>query len=264
MLITSLGFRPKMTNVFYSLMIGYLANLAFPRLGEISRCGTLGKKETIPFNILLGTVIAERFIDLIMLVLCVLIAVSIEAETLGRLTLKYVLTPAKLQLAPLMNSFFLWLILFIVILCSIVLYKIIDKNSFPVFYRLKNFLKGILEGIKTFLKVQNSSLFIAHTVFIWLMYFLMTYVCFFALDATSGLSVEAGIFSMAIGGIGMSLPIQGGFGSFHLIVSKGLTIFGIQEADGLAFATIVHSSQTLFVIAVGILSLILLFTSKKV
>ena len=96
------------------------------------------------------------------------------------------------------------------------------------------------------------------------MYFIVTYVCFFSISATSGLDVKAGIFTLAIGGIGMTAPVHGGFGAYHLIVSQGLTLFGIPLADGLVFATIVHTSQTLLVLLMGGISVIYFLKTTSV
>ncbi len=95
------------------------------------------------------------------------------------------------------------------------------------------------------------------------MYFFMSYICFFALPATSGLSLEAGLFVLVVGGMGMSAPVQGGIGAYHLLVSKGLLLYGVAYQHGLAFATLMHTSQTLVVILFGGISFILFTLSQR-
>jgi hypothetical protein len=126
-------------------------------------------------------------------------------------------------------------------------------------------VKGIIEGVKSVRNLRSVPLFLFHTVFIWAMYYLMAYFGFFALQATSGLSWQAAMVVLVAGGIGMSAPVQGGIGTYHLMVSQGLIIYGILKSHGMAYATIMHGSQVLTVIVFGALGYIVLwFDSKKV
>jgi uncharacterized membrane protein YbhN (UPF0104 family) len=104
-----------------------------------------------------------------------------------------------------------------------------------------------------------------HTVLIWFMYFLMSYTCFKALPATAELSWQAGLFVLVVGGMGMAAPVQGGIGAYHLLVSRGLILYGLTLVHGLAFATLMHTSQTLLVILMGGIAMLLvsLKTDKK-
>jgi uncharacterized membrane protein YbhN (UPF0104 family) len=112
-------------------------------------------------------------------------------------------------------------------------------------------------------RLENKWLFVFHSLFIWAMYFLMTYVCFFALPETSGLSPMAGLFIMVIGAIGMTAPVQGGIGVYHLLVSEGIILYGLTPDDGITFATLVHSGQTLLLVLLGGISMIYLFFFTK-
>ena len=111
--------------------------------------------------------------------------------------------------------------------------------------------------------MKNNWKFIAHTIFIWTMYFIVSYVCFFSIPATSKLSPQDGLFIFAVGGMGMTAPVQGGFGIYHLLVSQALTLLGISLSDGLVFATIVHTSQTLLVLLMGGISVIYFLNPNK-
>jgi uncharacterized membrane protein YbhN (UPF0104 family) len=106
-------------------------------------------------------------------------------------------------------------------------------------------------------------LFVFHSVFIWVLYFLSAYVCFFALPATNGLGLGPALFILTLGGLGMSAPVQGGIGVYHLLVSQGLMLYGLSQQDGLAFATLLHSMQIVMIVVLGSISLFLLFLERK-
>jgi len=136
-------------------------------------------------------------------------------------------------------------------------------KSKAIFEKINLLLKGVADGIKSIAKMKNKSLFIFHTLFIWVMYFFASYLCFFALDSTSMLDAKAGLFILVIGGLGMSAPVQGGIGAFHFIVSRGLMLYGISETEGIVYATIVHGYQTILVIALGAIGFFVLIATGK-
>jgi uncharacterized protein (TIRG00374 family) len=265
MLIIPLGYKPKLSSTLYSLMAGYLANLAIPRIGEISRCSALSQAEKIPFNVLVGTVIVERGLDLVLLLITILCAASIEYDTLGSFITENLINPFYGKASFLLNSS-LFIGSIVLVFVSLLIFTIVifkKQNQSPLFNKIAGLIKGVVKGLQSVGKMKNKGLFIAHTLFIWVMYYFVTYACFFSFQPTSELGFKAGMFTLAIGGLGMTAPVQGGIGAYHLVVSKGLTLFGINEADGLAYATIVHTSQTLFVLLMGGLSLIMLFIISK-
>jgi glycosyltransferase 2 family protein len=264
MLLEPLGYKPGLSNTFNSMMVGYLANLAIPRLGEITRCTILVQKEKIPFNILFGTVIVERAIDLIMLILSLVLASLLELNLIGDFIFREIIDPVYNKLLSFYNPFVSLIVIIIVLLFAGAGYFILKKSEktsgiLPAFIKQ---ISGLTDGIKSVFKMKNTGLFFIHTIFIWIMYFFMSYVCFFALDETSDLGFKAGVFILAIGGIGMAAPVQGGIGVYHLLVQKGLLMFGIDEQSGLTYATIVHTSQILMILIIGAISLGILFVTK--
>ena len=131
--------------------------------------------------------------------------------------------------------------------------------------KIRELIKGVFEGLKTIYKMKKRWQFIFHTVFIWLAYWMMTWVVVFALPSTSQLTMIDGLFILVIGGLGMSAPVQSGIGAFHWIVSRGLFIvYGIPIEKGLVFATISHESQSLLAISLGILSFALIFKKRSI
>lgn len=268
MLIKPSGYSPSLYRTSIALMIGYLANLAIPRLGEVTRCGTLSKSEKIPFDLLLGTVIVERALDVICLLLCVLMTAAITYDRLGNFLNENLFKPIGEKLSNLARSpYFYFFILAVIILIIIV--RISKKKNKPgaakpgFADKIASLLKGIVEGLRSIGKLKSPTAFLFHTILIWLMYFLMSYICFFALPATSGLGLEAGLFVLVVGGMGMSAPVQGGIGAYHILVSQGLLLYGISYEHGLAFATLMHSSQTLTVILFGGIAFMLFTFSQR-
>jgi hypothetical protein len=138
-----------------------------------------------------------------------------------------------------------------------------DKNDSPLKIKIRGVLKEIASGFKSVLRMKKTGWFIFHTIFIWFIYFLMSWVCFFCLEATSHLDIKAGLFILVVGGLGMSAPVQGGIGAFHYIVSQGLQLFGVSSTDGIVYATLVHTTQTLVVIVTGLFGMLMLFLVRK-
>ncbi len=265
MLMEPLGYKPRLNMTLYALFIGYFANLAIPRIGEITRCGVLAKAEKVPFHALIGTVIVERVIDLIMLMVSMLLVAILEYDMLSRFLSEKVLGPMAGKFAILSNPIF-WVGVFIaiaVIVWILIKYGRQSENENKIITRMRSLASGIGSGFKTVLKMKNTGWFIFHTILIWVIYFLMTWVCFFCLDATSHLDMKAGIFVLVVGGLGMSAPVQGGIGAYHYIVSQGLQLFGVSDTDGIVYATLVHTTQTLLVVVVGLFGLFMIFMARK-
>jgi len=260
-LIEPNGIKPKLAPTFYALMIGYFANLAIPRIGEITRCATLAKSEKLSFNILIGTVIVERVIDLFMLFFSMLLVAIFEFDVLGNFLQEKILRPIFSGVHGTKGILTVAAagILFVIIVALLI--RKFGNNA--LVSKLKKMLLEISAGLKSVLRMKNNGWFLFHTFFIWFIYFLMTYVCFYCLPATSHLDMKAGLFVLVIGGLGMSAPVQGGIGAFHYIVSQGLQLFGVSNTDGIVYATLVHTTQTLLVVFLGTLSLLLMFLSGK-
>jgi uncharacterized membrane protein YbhN (UPF0104 family) len=124
-------------------------------------------------------------------------------------------------------------------------------------------VKGLVDGLKSIGKLKRPWLFVFHSIFIWFLYLLSVWVCFFAFPFTSGLNFGAALFLLVAGGLAMSAPVQGGIGAYHLLVSQGLILYGLSKQDGLAFATLLHSLNLILVIVFGSVSLFLLFRQRK-
>jgi uncharacterized protein (TIRG00374 family) len=265
LLIEPLGYSPSLKNTTYSLMVGYFANLAFPRLGEVSRCAALSKAEGIPFNKLLGTVIVERIIDVISLLICILLAATIEYKRLGNFFTEKILDPLNEKIQKFIGSPLLLTVVILVLamlfIAGIYFYKKNSKKGTEP--RTNKIIKGFIDGLRSVGNLKRPGLFIFQSAFIWFLYFLGVYTALYAFSFTSGLGAGAALFLLVAGGIGMSAPVQGGIGAYHLLVKEGLVLYEVTPENGLAFAFTVHGLQLILVIALGIVSLFLLFSINK-
>lgn len=254
LMIEPLGRKPRLLNVFLSVMVGYLMNLVVPRMGEISRCGVLSRYERVSFTRLVGTVVTERIIDILMLLLLTLLAFITQfGQILSFLKNNPEITEKLSSLA-----FSLQVFLGLAVLAGVffIFRKRIARSM--LYSRIRSFIQQFGEGLKTIGNMRNKWAFIAHTAFIWLMYYLMLYVAFFAFGFTSHLSVWAGLTTFILGSYGMVAPVQGGIGAWHFMVIQSLFVYGIAKSDGAVFAFLAHSTMTAMYIVAGLISLLIL------
>lgn len=263
LLIEPMGYSPSLKNTTYSVMVGYFANLALPRLGEVSRCGALSKAESIPFNKLLGTVIVERIIDVISLLACIILAAAIEYKRLGSFFQQKVFGPLTDKFEQITRSpLLLTIIILAVLFLLIAVIYFIRKSKGPE-SKLSKIIKGFIDGLRSIANLKRPWLFIFQSVFIWVLYYLGVYTALFAFPFTRELGAGAALFLLVAGGLGMSAPVQGGIGAYHLLVKEGLILYGVTAINGLAFAFMLHGVQLILVIILGIISLFLLFSAGK-
>jgi glycosyltransferase 2 family protein len=266
-LINPLGFKPSLRNSFYALMTGYLANIALPRIGEITRCVALGKKEKIPVDQLIGTVVIERTIDFISLLIIMMILIFTSGDQIGLFMKESILVPIQEKVYSVFgNTWILWVILFSLGCIALFLLIRYKKNLRKIrfFSKMFDLARGIINGLKTITNLKRKWEFIFHTVFIWINYALMTWVVVFSLESTSHLTFGDSIFLLVIGGLAMSAPVQSGLGAFHYIISRGLLIVkGIPLEEGLVYALLTHESQLIFVAIVGTISFFIIFKKES-
>jgi len=254
LMIEPIGHKPRFINTFLSVMVGYLMNLAFPRMGEISRCGVLARYEKISFTKLFGTVVAERLIDVIsLLLLLVIVIFSQFGQMLG-----FVKRNPEIQekLTSVVTSPFLFItIIAIVILAFVFRNKV--KNNF-VFKKIAGILQNFKEGFISIRSIKKKGLFYFHSAFIWILYYLMLYAVFFAFDFTSHLSPIAGLTVFVLASFGMVAPVQGGIGAWHFMAIEALLLYGVAYEDGVIFAFVAHGITTLMLLILGLISVLIL------
>jgi glycosyltransferase 2 family protein len=253
LLLEPMGYKLKTFRTFLAVMVGYFANLIIPRAGEISRCGVLKKTDNVNMTSSIGTVVAERVVDFIMLVSVVMIAFAVEFHLLNRY-LSGFMENSILQLSR--NIFLIYIIIGVLVFILVVGYIVVKKHRSSIrnnalYLKIRHFMRELVEGITSIKKLENRTGFIVSSLFIWIFYYLMSYVAFHAIPETSELGFVAGLSILAMSSLGMLAPVQGGIGAYHALVTGVLTFYGINETDGAFFAGLLHSSQVFMVLVVG-------------
>lgn len=237
------------------MITGYLANLALPRVGEITRCMTLGKKENIPVDQLVGTVVLERTIDLLSMLVIMFGVFFTSGSKIRDYLNEAIMVPLREKvLSPFGSAWIPWAIL--VILSALSLFLVIrykkKLRSIRFFSKMFDIAKGVINGFRTILRLKRGWEFIFHTILIWFSYAMMTWVVVFSLESTSHLSFGNSLFILVIGSLAMSAPVQGGMGAFHYFVSRGIAfVEGVSIEDASAYAILTHESQLLLVLVLG-------------
>lgn len=262
LLLLPTGYRPALWRTLAALFLGYFANLALPRLGEVTRCLSLKKTNNIPLTISFGTVVSERILDVVILGLIAGISLMVEFEKLNEFFRQ--LFSSKISSG---GNTLLWLAggIFIFLGIMALLWWAFGKRMRKLSWwaRFRQILGELGNGLTSIFRVKQQFYFWGSTLLIWIMYFLMSYVVFYSIDATSELGWRAALSLLVMGGLAMSAPVQGGIGAYHYLVSALLIYYGIGKDDGLFFAFILHSSQTVLVIVGGLISLLVVWGIQK-
>ena len=259
LLLEPMNYKASTVNSFHAIIIGYLVNMALPRVGEITRPAILGKLEKIPFNKLLGTVLIERVVDIFITLFLAGIIFIIQFH----LIIDFV---QKLLFNQNIPSIIILLVLITVFVIALYL-AYLKRNWFyriPIIQKFKTFIYGIIDGIKTIYSLRRKGLFIAYSLMIWTMYFLMPFLIFYAFEGTAHLGISAGFTVLLFGTIAMIIPIPGGIGTFEVIVPEALNIYGVSSSVADSYTLMTHAIQFLVIFCVGIFSTVyVIFKLKK-
>lgn len=258
-----LGHKAPVFLAFMAVMVGYLANLALPRMGEVSRCAVFNRATGVPVSVAFGAVVAERVLDLILLLSFTALTVILGFDKIGNFLASFF---GGQEGAYTKLSYALGGLVLLGVAGLVALYLLRDAlKKLPFYEKIITFLGGIRSGLLSIMKLspRDRMAYLFHTVMIWVGYFFMSYALFFSVPWTSGLGLEAGLVTLVMGGIGMAVPVQGGIGTYHLFVSRGLVPFGIAVQTGEDFAVLMHTSQVFMILVVGALSLLGLMLWKK-
>lgn len=251
MLYRSIQYNVGFWNAYHAVIIGYLANLALPRFGEIGRCSVINKAEKVPMFASIGTVITERLFDVLVLLLTSMAMLVFQYDIVS----DFLYDTLYLNLVKKLSAInYLWLLaigIAIVLLIVIAIYLLRQKFS-QKFLRI---FVSLRQGFGSYSKLKQKGLFLSYTLGIWVFYSLSMYFAFSSIPATSGLHFNAAFTAIVFSGFAMAAPIQGGIGVFHWVVAQALVLYGVLFKDGLAYATIIHSSQVLLILILGSLSL---------
>lgn len=256
MLIRPLGYEVRTINSFLTVVIGYFANLGLPRMGEIVRPGLLARYEKAPLEKIMGTVVADRIFDVISILLLTGLAFLLEFDRIWAFFDEYASLSEKV--GGVTNLLWIGGALFAVLVTLFVVFRRQILSS-KLGMKVKDLLLGFGQGLQTVRQLDQPGWFIFHSVNIWLMYFLMNYLCFFAFPPTSQLSALAAFIVFIFGGWGIVIPSPGGMGSYHFLVQTALAMYGVSGDDGFSFAMIAFISIQLGCnILIGLIGLIFL------
>lgn len=262
MLYEVMGYNVSAKNSFYAVMISYMMNYIIPRAGEVSRCAALHKTNDLPINKSLGTVVTERLFDMIILLLMLVAVFFLQFDLLSNFVSTALQPGAETSSGP---SLKILLLLSGITICLILFVVRKKLATHPLFIKIMSLVKGFGEGLLSIRKVKSPALFLALSIAIWLCYVLMMYFCLFAMEATAHLSFTDCLTVFVIGSLGMIIPAPGaGAGTYHFAVMQALFLYGVAQADGIAYATIVHGVQMILLLVIGaVCSLLVLAQQQK-
>jgi uncharacterized protein (TIRG00374 family) len=259
-LLGALQYYPGTTRTLAAVLIGYFANFLVPRMGEVTRCGSLQKTADIPFEKSFGTVITERIVDLLGLLVLVGLTFLIEWEPIQKFLFPNLQLPSALTLAGLASGAIALLAILWVKKTKLIAYWL----HFTSHSKLGKKIKGWVLGIASIREVQHPRKFLLYTFAIWFAYFANTYALFLAFPSSAHLGFSAALTVLVMGTFGMATPTQGGIGAYHSLVASALGFYLIQKKEAMLLATFFHGTQMALILLLGGLSFLLtLFLQKR-
>lgn len=260
MMIDPLGNQPRTFNVFCAVLAGYFFNLLFPRLGEVMKCTLLSKYEKVHVDKLIGTMVAERLVDLICLIIVIIMTVFTQLDLVGNYAAE--LTTSMKTKFQFSNTALI-IIIGTLILCITILFKLlhVSKNH-PKLFKLKEIIKGMIEGLLSIRKVKNIPLYLIYTATIWFCYLASIRIGFHGMENLSSLGWVPSLSVLTFGSFAM-IATQGGIGAYQLAVQKTLMLYEMDAVNGLAFGWLLWLVQTLILFIVGPLSIMMMYILNK-
>lgn len=240
-------------NSFFAVMIGYLANSVIPRLGEITRCGVMNRKEKVSVPYALGTVITERLIDLVMLGIVTAITILSQLGLLG----DFFKEKAESVTAFLSSNWWLLVVCGLIFIGAIWFWRSDKFKESAFFSKIRDLISQGIDGLRSVQRTKNPTGFWLSTLGIWVLYFVMLWVITLGSPETKDLGPLAGLSILVMGTFGMASPTPNGLGTFHFFVASVLVLYGLEYEKGVIIATVMHTSQFITILIWGSLSLLL-------
>ena len=251
--------RVRNTTCIHAVFISYAASLVIPRIGEFSRCAVLKRYDGVSFSKALGTVVTERAVDTLIVMLYSGIILLIEMSIFGTFFRK-----TGTSFDHILGSFSLtgWLVTATCGIAVLILLHLLLKN-FSIYNKVKMTLSGIWEGVLSLRGIKNLPLYLFFSVGIWVMYFLHYYLTFFCFDFTADLGIGCALVSFVVANFAVIVPTPNGAGPWHFAIKTMLILYGVADEQALCFVLIVHTVQTLLVVALGIYAWAALLFTKR-
>ena len=254
-----LGEKPRTSTAVYSIFLSYAVSLLVPRMGEFARCGVLKHYDGVSFPKAIGTVVTERAIDSLLVLLITLLTFLSQIPVFTRFFAK-----TGTRIDTLFTSFSTagWLVTAVCGAAVLILLYVLFRRL-SIIDKVRGTIKGIWQGIISLKDVHHVPLFIFYTLAIWGSYFLHYYLTFFCFSATSSLSLSCALVTFIVGSIAVIVPTPNGAGPWHFAVKTMLILYGVAETQALFFVLIVHSVQTLLVVLLGLYAWIMLAFTRR-
>jgi uncharacterized protein (TIRG00374 family) len=258
-LMEPLGYKPRVFNTYMAVLIGYMANLAIPRLGEVLKCTILARYEKVPADKLVGTIVAERAFDVLCLALVIIITIITQADVIGGYISEELnkIVQTKTGAFSATRIFILLAVMAIAILAVVIVFKKFSHSNF--IKKIKTIFEGIWHGITSVRYLKNKGWFVFHTIFIWSMYLLSVQIGFWAMKETAVYSIPQALSVLTMGSLAMIVPTPGaGLGVYALFVQNTMLAYGLKDTLGFAFGQLMWSVQFFFALISGSIALSLL------
>jgi hypothetical protein len=259
-LMGAMHYYPGTIRTLSAVLIGYFANFLVPRMGEVSRCGSLQKTADIPFEKSFGTVITERIVDLVGLMVLVGLTFLVEWKPIQQFLFPNFQIPSALTLGGLASG-------------TIAMFALLWAKKAVLMERWEHFtantslgkkIKGWVLGITSIQEVSQPGKFVVYSIAIWIAYFANTYTLFLAFPVSANLGLSAALTVLVMGTFGMATPTQGGIGAYHSLVASALGFYFIPLKEATLLATFFHGTQMALILLLGGFSFLLtLFLPKK-
>ncbi len=257
LLIESIGYKPSKANTFFAVMIGYIVNQAVIRLGEVLKCTVLARYEKVPADKLVGTIILERLVDAICLVIVFVITIIIQPTLYDELVDK-IFNSRETDESKKIPGYLVLLIVSGIVLLIIALWMIIKKKNFnDLVNAIKKIAKRVWEGISAIQHLKKRGQFILYTLLMWTLYLGGGYIGFYALQETEHYGIREAFAVLSAGSIGMTIT-PGGIGGYAFLLEQTMQIYGLSQGVALAFGWLLWLANTSVIIIGGLISFVAL------
>lgn len=245
--LAPLGYHPKKGDSIDAIFIAYASNIVIPRFGEVSRCAILSRYDGVPFSKALGTLVAERLVDMLLVLVFVCVMLLTQFDVFASLFMRTGTNEGAFT--ELLNSPKTYVILVIALVLMWTLWVWLRKTAF--YARVMQMVRGFVDGLMSLRTMHRKGLFLLYTIGIWVGYFLEFYLAFFCFPFTAELSVVQALVIFAAISLAIIIPTPNGAGPWHFVVISMMTLYGVSQTGASSFALIVHVFQTLGVMCLG-------------
>lgn len=249
-LMEPLGYKPRISNTYIAVLIGYLANLAVPRLGEILKCTLLARYEKVPADKLVGTIVAERAFDVICLLLVMAIAFFTQTDIIGEYLSNLLNNIFKNKAGQTDPSRLYWLAGIGLVALGAFWFALKKFSHFSIVQKFRKILEGIWHGLTSVRYIKKKGWFFFHTVFIWLMYLASVQIGMFAMQDTAHYGIKPSLSVLSTGSIAMILT-PSGIGAYPLFIQETMLLYGLKESLGIAFGWLMWTVQFFLILISG-------------